>query len=148
MKKALVASAVVVAALFATGAAFAHMNGYGAGNGMGYGMGHGMGYGPGCYGNSSNQNVSVDTLKKFQKETLSLRDDLTSKQLDLQAEFDKASPDTARVDGLRKDIVDLQTKIGKVADKYGVPARGTMRGYGMGPGMMYGGAGTYGCAWR
>lgn len=80
-------------------------------------------------------------VKKFQKETLALRDELTTKRLDLQAEYEKAEPDTARIAALRKEIVDLEAKIQVVGDKYGVRTWG--RGHDHG--MMYGDAGWDGC---
>ena len=95
--------------------------------------GPGMGNGPGYYSGANSE-----TMKKFQKETLSLRDDLMTKQLDLQAEYDKPVPDTARIASLKKDIIDIQAKIQIVADKHGVPAWGPGSGGGMmmGRGMM------------
>ncbi len=80
-------------------------------------------------------------VKKFQKETLTVRDDLATKRLDLQGEYQKAEPDTARIAALRKEIVDLESKIQVVGDKYGVRAWG--RGHDHG--MMYRDAGWDGC---
>ncbi len=95
--------------------------------------GPGMGYGPGSY-----SGANAETMKKFQKETFSLRDELMTKQLDLQAEYEKPVPDTARIASIRKDIIDIQAKIQVVADKHGVPAWGSGSGGGMmmGRGMM------------
>ncbi len=99
--------------------------------------GPGMGYGPGYY-----SGANAETMKKFQKETLSLRDDLMTKQIELQTEYDKPAPDTARIAAIRKDMIDLQAKVQVIADKYGVPAWGSgsggmMTGRGpMGRGMM------------
>ncbi len=99
--------------------------------------GPGMGYGPGYY-----SGANTDTMRTFQKDTLSLRDEMEAKQLDLQAEYDKPAPDTARIAALKKDIIDIQAKIQIVADKHGVPAwgpgsGGMMMGRGMtGRGMM------------
>jgi hypothetical protein len=135
MKKTAVAAVVAVTALVFAGAAFAHMNGWGGGPGYGYGM---MGY----YGDNAGSGVNVDNLKKFQKETLSLRDELITKQAELTNEYSKQTPDTARISGLRQQIIDLQSKLSKSAEKNGLtaggwgPGRGY--GYGMGPGMMYG----------
>jgi hypothetical protein len=80
-------------------------------------------------------------VKKFQKETLSLRDELVTKQMDLEAEYQKAEPDTARIAALRKEIVDLEAKIQVVGDKVGVRTWG--RGHDRG--MMYRDAGWDGC---
>lgn len=97
--------------------------------------GPGMGYGPGYY-----SGANAETMKKFQKETFSLRDDLATKQIELQAEYDKPVPDTARIASLKKDIIDIQAKIQIVADKQGIPAGGLGYGRGMmtGRGMMMG----------
>ncbi len=94
----------------------------------------GGGYGMGYYGTGTN----VETMKKFQKETLSLRDDLMTKQLELQNEYNKPVPDTNRIATLRKEIIDLQAKIQTVAEKYGVsgPMGGHIGGMMMGHGMM------------
>jgi zinc resistance-associated protein len=129
MKKTAAVIFVAAAALIFAGAAFAQ---------MGYGRGYGYG---------ADRNVNVENLKKFQKETLSLRDDLITKQAELDNEYDKTTPDTARIAELRKQIVDIQTTIQKAAEKNGLPAwgHGPGRGHHMGPGMMYGG-GSCGCA--
>lgn len=81
--------------------------------------------------------------RKYQKETLSLRDELAAKQLDLEAEYDKSQPDPARIASLRKEIIDLEARIQVVADNYGVRSWG--RGYGRG--MMYGSWGGSGYGW-
>lgn len=97
--------------------------------------GPGMGYGPGSY-----SGANAETMKKFQKETLSLRDELMTKQIELQAEYDKPVPDTARIASLKKDIIDIQAKIQIVADKQGIPTggHGPRGGMMMGRGMMMG----------
>ena len=119
MKKLSIIGLTVAVALILAGAVYAWWPG------GGYGMG---------YGTSAN----VETMKKFQKETLSLRDDLMTKQLELQNEYNKPVPDTNRIATLRKEIIDLQAKIQTAAEKYGVsgPMSGHMGGMMMGPGMM------------
>lgn len=94
------------------------------------------GYGPEYYGGAG-----TGAVKKFQKETLSLRDELVTKQMDLDAEYQKSDPDPARIAALRKDIVDLQAKIQVAGDKYGVRTWG--RGHDRG--TMYRDAGWDGC---
>ncbi len=74
-------------------------------------------------------------------ETLDLRDELVAKQMDLEAEYQKAEPDPARIATLRKDIVDIRARLRAVGDRYGVRTWG--RGHGRG--MMYGPAGWDGC---
>lgn len=130
MKKIAIVTVVVATALVA-GTAVAQM-------GWGGGPGPGMGF----YGQGATGNTNVENLKKFQKETLSLRDELITKRAELGNEYNKETPDTARIGELQKQIVDLQTKIHKAAEKNGLSAwrqgRGPGRGFGMGPGMMYG----------
>jgi len=86
--------------------------------------------------------ASSASVRKFQKETLALRDELAAKRVDLREENNKPEPDSARISSLRKDIVDLETKIQSAADKYGVGAWGRGHGHGM---MMHAGNGSGGC---
>lgn len=89
--------------------------------------------------------VEIEKVKEFQKETLSLRDELQIKRLELRAEYEKEKPDIDRIAQLRKEIVDLQTKIQKIAQKYNLPTMGP--GYGMmGRGMHHGRGMGCGCA--
>ena len=132
--------AVAVAAVFVFGGAVsAHMADGDWGH-MGYG------YGPGWCLNGTGGTTNVDNLKKFQKETLTLRDELQTKQAELGNEYAKSSPDTARVNALQEEIAGIQSKIQQYADKYGVTAGGggQCRGF-RGPGRMYA-SGTYGCS--
>ncbi len=111
--------------------------------GWGQWGGPGMGYG---------STTNIDNVKRFQKDTLSLRDELVTKQLELQNEYNKPTPDANRISALRKDIVEIETKIEASANKYGVAPWGSM-GYGKtwrgmtGPGMMGQGPGMWGCPW-
>ena len=124
MKRSTVVTVLVaVLGLFIAGGAYAW-----------WGGGYGMGYGTG---------TNVETMKKFQSETLSLRDAIMTKNLELQNEYNKPAPDANRIAALQKEIIDLQAKIQAVAEKYGVsgPMSGMMgghmgRGMMMGPGMM------------
>jgi hypothetical protein len=59
---------------------------------------------------------TAGAMRKYQKETLSLRDEVAAKQLDLEAEYDKSQPDQARIASLRKEIVDIEARIQAVAD--------------------------------
>lgn len=79
------------------------------------------------------QQVDVNALRQFQKETLPLRDELIAKNLDLQNEYAKENPDQAKVAKLQREIGDLRTKIQGAAEKQGLPA--------WGPGWMMGGSG-------
>lgn len=128
MKKITVIALALVVGLILASGAYAWWDGYG----MGYGTG-----------------ANVETMKKFQKETLSLRDELMTKQMELQNEYNKPVPDTNRVVALKKEIIDLQAKIQTVAEKYGISAGGPMGGMmgrgQMGRGMMGPGMGMCPC---
>lgn len=114
MKKITVIALALVVGLILASGAYAWWDGYGMGSGAG---------------------TNVETMKKFQKETLNLRDELMTKQMELQNEFNKPVPDTNRIVALKKEIIDLQAKIRTVAEKYGISAGGQMGGM-MGRGMM------------
>lgn len=81
------------------------------------GRGHerGYGYGP---------EVSSETLKNFQKETLPLRDELLAKQIEIREEYAKENPDLQKLASLKKEMVDLQTRIAESARKHGIERRG------------------------
>lgn len=116
-KRTLVVLGLILSlSLIAAGSAFARWGGGYGMMGSGYGMmGGGYDRGP---GNSYMADVDPESLAKFQKETLALRDELITKRLELSREYDKDSPDADRIAGLRKDIIDVETKIGKIAEKY------------------------------
>ena len=143
MKKFVLLTLAVVVAVGLAGAASAHMWGS-DGDGTSYGMGPGM-----MYGYGTGNTVTVEKFKQFQKDTAVLRDELSLKQVELQSEFAKDTPDAGSVTTLRKDILDLQAKIAKAADKAGIDTDrgpGRNRGYGhRGYGMRYGSG--YGCTW-
>jgi zinc resistance-associated protein len=86
------------------------------------GWGHGTHH-AGQYGGAS-----PAAMKKFQKETASLRETLAEKQIDLAAEYDKAEPDAGRIAAIRKDIVDIEAKLQAAGEKHGVRQWG--RGHG------------------
>lgn len=66
------------------------------------------------------QNADLDSVKKFQKETLSLRDELITKKIELRKEIKKENPDREHIAAIRKDIIDIKTKIHQKADETGV----------------------------
>lgn len=107
MKKVTGMIFAVMMVLVSAGVAFACWDGSGAGCGQGYSRG-----------------VNAESMKKFQKESLGLRDDLMVRQIELQAEYDKPALDRARIASIKKDIIDIQAKIQVVADKHGIPAGG------------------------
>ena len=64
--------------------------------------------------------MDVESVTKFRKETLQFRDELLTKRLELSQEYDKDSPDADQIAKLRKDMVDIETSIAKIADKYDI----------------------------
>ena len=109
----------------------------------------------GWWGPGMNYDTSANpaAVRKFQKETSSLRDDLAAKYVELQQEMDKTDYDPARVAAIRKDIVDIEARIQIAARKHGVftrPRAGAtgseMPRHGMGPGMQGQGMGCD-CPW-
>ena len=94
---------------------------------------------PGCPASDRFCNADLETVKKFQKETLPLRDELITKRLEIRKEISKPKPDRDRIASLRKDIIDIQTEIQKKADDAGLPVRKCGRigkVSGQGKGMM------------
>ena len=75
-----------------------------------------------CYrsGDRVGSDVNVEDMTKFRKETLQLRDELLTKRLELSQEYDKDVPDADRIAKLRKDMVDIETSIAKIAAKYDI----------------------------
>jgi zinc resistance-associated protein len=132
----MVVGLVLTMSLLAAGSAFARWAGYGM-MGSGYGM---MDY----YGSRYDRDVDVQELRKFQKETLQLRDELIAQRAELEQEYAKSDPDADRIAQLRKGIIDTETKIGKVAEKYDFPAYGR-RGGSRGGNRGYNCAGPGGC---
>lgn len=128
MKRNYILIGVVAAAVLVAGVAFAQR--------AGYGPGPGMGFGPGSCMAGTDGNVNVENLKKFQKETQGLRDEMMVKRAELNNEYNKETPDAARMTELRKELIDLQAKIGKSAETYGLNAAA-----GTGPGRGRGGCG-------
>ena len=88
--------------------------------------------------------VDVNAFRNFQKETLPLRDEMAVKRLELRNEFNKETPDQAKIAALQKEMIDLRTKISDAAKKNGVPDRGFGPGYGRRGGWGPGGCGGYG----
>lgn len=113
--------------------------------------GHGMSHSTpaGGYGTSATT-TDIDAVKKFQKETLPLRDELVTKKLELQNEYSKDTPDKGRISTLRKEIVDIELKIQEKADAAGLSTWADgMMGHGMmGHGMMGRGMMGMGCPYQ
>lgn len=128
MKKAMVIGLAVVIGLFLVSAVYAVQGGHGS---------HGAGTCP-----NTPSNVDVETLKKFHKETFSLRDEIMTKKIELRGEYSKQTPDTNRIATIQKEIIDLKAKVQEIANKYGIKGHA---GHGMmGRGMMGTGHGMMG----
>ncbi|MDF1525398.1 MAG: hypothetical protein RRA15_03945 [bacterium] len=123
-KRTLVVLGLVLSmSIIAAGSALARQGG-------GYGMmgsGYDRGYGDCNWDDDARTEVTPETMAKFQKETLSMRDELITKRLELSQEYDKDTPDADRIAQLRKDMIDVQAKIQKVADKYDISMGGQGR---------------------
>lgn len=121
MKKTIIA--VMVLGVLALGTvAYAHM--WGGGQGWG---GHMWGGGPGW-------GYQGEESKKFLDETAGLRKDLNDKTFQYREAW--RAGDEKKAEALEKEISELQ---GKLYDKAKESGYFTGRGYGWGPGMMWGG---------
>jgi len=81
------------------------------------------------------QNVDIEKVKQFQKETMSLRDDLMIKKIELRKEYKQPAPDSDRINTLKQEIRDRKASIREAANKAGVDlrcVRGPHRGGGKG----------------
>ena len=134
-KRTLVVLGLVLSmSLIVAGSSFAR-------GGGGYGM-MGDGYDRGA-GDCYRDDVDPEIRAEFREETQQFRDELRSLKLELRQEYDKDTTDADRVGQLRKNMIDVQTQIQKVADKYDIDRGGKgsrSRGdYGRGYGDCRGG---------
>lgn len=102
MRRRIMMLAVVTTMVMAAGAAI-------AGKGR---MGRG---GAGC-----NQNVPLEQVRQFQKETSTLRDEMMIKRMELQREQAKENPDQATISRLSSELNSLRTQIHAAGEKYGM----------------------------
>ncbi len=65
--------------------------------------------------------INMEEVIKFQQESANLRGEIVVKKLELIGETTRQSVDSARVRALAHEILDLQTKIGVLANKHGLP---------------------------
>jgi Spy/CpxP family protein refolding chaperone len=131
MKNTALIAVIVAAVLVSGGVVYAQIANGDWGQGMGYGSG------PGWCLSETGGNTNV--------ENRALRDELVTKQAELSNQYSKASPDSARISELRKEIVDIQTRLQQKAENNGISAYGCGQGRGArGPGMMYA-SGSFGC---
>lgn len=77
--------------------------------------------GGGC-GNCGQQGASSDPFRKYQADTLDLRQEMMMKRFEVQRENLKGTPDSAKVAALQAEIKVLQAKILEVRTQSGLPA--------------------------
>ena len=115
MRKGVILSLLLIAGLVFVSVVYAYFPGGGLGTCL-------SGFG----------NTDTETVKKFQKDTLPMRDDLITKRLELRREFSKENPDRDRIASLQKEIIDIRTKILNKSDEAGLPAwKNSRKNYGM-----------------
>jgi Spy/CpxP family protein refolding chaperone len=165
MRKMIVAL-MVVALLATAGMAMAQGwgrgMGYGPGPGAGYGPGAGPGYGPqGSWGPALNltaeQNQKIQAMREsFFKETLSLRNEMQIKKLELRTLWAQTNPDQDKILAKQKEINALRAQLQEKGTRHRLEMRKVLTpeqqaqigafgpgfGPGAGPGMgMRGGFG-------
>jgi hypothetical protein len=79
-------------------------------------------------GQGSQGKVESDPFRKFRQDTLDLRQEMMNKRFELQRENLKATPDTARIAGLKADISLIQAKINDIRLQSGLPDKGKRDG--------------------
>ena len=72
--------------------------------------------------NGDYETVDIESVKKFQQETLTLRDRLMVKKLELRQEYRKEKPDYAKIGEIKKEMIDIRTQIATKAEAAGLPA--------------------------
>jgi hypothetical protein len=78
--------------------------------------------GMGCNGGAGmfGENPDIEKVRTFQKETLTERDEMMIKRLELNQELDKKTPDKAKIETLRKEMTDLRGKLQESANRIGL----------------------------
>lgn len=74
----------------------------------------------GYHGINACQNVDIEKVKQFQKATISIRDELVIKRLELRKGFKQPTPNSDRISKLKREIRDLRVRIKEAANKSGV----------------------------
>jgi hypothetical protein len=72
--------------------------------------------------------TNTDQLRKFQADTIDLRQEMMTKRFEVQRENLKATPDNAKVSALQADIKVIQTKIDAIRVNSGLPDKGKRDG--------------------
>ena len=80
-------------------------------------------------GNQGSQVVGQpDQFRKFQADTLDLRQDMMNKRFEMQRENLKGTPDVAKIAGLKAEVGVIQTKINQMRVLSGLPDQGKRDG--------------------
>lgn len=82
--------------------------------------GYGNGMGSGC-GNCPQQGGASEQFRKFQADTIDLRQEMMTKRFELQRENLKGTPDNGKIVSLQADIKTLQSKILDLRKQSGLP---------------------------
>lgn len=72
--------------------------------------------------------ASTDMFRKFQADTIDMRQEMMMKRFELQRENLKGTPDAAKVATLKDEIKAIQTKINDIRVVSGLPERGKRDG--------------------
>lgn len=103
------------------------------------------GMGRGC-GNCPQGGAPSEQFRKFQSDTMDLRQEMMNKRFELQRENLKGTPDKAKIASLQVDIKAIQSKIQVVRSQSGLPVGKSdgecgpkMRGPGRGMGFCING---------
>ena len=84
--------------------------------------GNGTGMGGGCGNCPQQSEAPAEANKKFQADTIDLRQEMMTKRFEAQRENLKATPDEAKIASLRAEIKAIQDKIMDIRSKSGLPA--------------------------
>jgi hypothetical protein len=72
--------------------------------------------------------ASTDQLRKFQSDTIDLRQEMMMKRFEIQRENLKATTDNTKVSALQAEIKAIQAKINDARAKSGLPENGRRNG--------------------
>jgi hypothetical protein len=82
--------------------------------------GNSNGMGGGC-SNCAQAGVSSDPFRKFQEDTIDLRQEMMVKRFEAQRENLKGAPDTAKIAALQAEIKVIQARIHDIRTQSGLP---------------------------
>jgi hypothetical protein len=82
--------------------------------------GYGKRMGGGC-GNCSQAEGPTDQYRKFQNDTIDLRQEMMTKRFEVQRENLKGTPDNAKIATLQADIKVIQSKLLAIRTQSGLP---------------------------